>query len=186
MSLNQTNFTSFTNHTFDNDKNENKSNIIDPIEILLIFICVFFVCIIIGECVCKFQNESFVLCSIFSSMKEKFKIFCNMNTQINHNSYSTQLHKSKVNNDIFITKSSKVVFYIGDPNQCAICCEDIIDIYDILENENTENNGLKDIVETECGHLYHKECLQEWYNNGTNNSCPMCRKEINIKNHLIC
>ena len=33
-----------------------------------------------------------------------------------------------------------------------------------------------EIGTTECQHIYHKDCLGQWYNK--NSSCPMCRKYI--------
>ena len=32
------------------------------------------------------------------------------------------------------------------------------------------------ILKTECGHYYHKECLNKWTKN--NNSCPECRNNF--------
>jgi len=31
--------------------------------------------------------------------------------------------------------------------------------------------------ELDCGHLFHKKCLQQWKNRG-NRSCPLCRTEF--------
>jgi hypothetical protein len=30
---------------------------------------------------------------------------------------------------------------------------------------------------TVCRHTFHKKCLQEWFNTGTN-KCPCCRTEL--------
>ena len=34
--------------------------------------------------------------------------------------------------------------------------------------------------ETVCRHVFHKECLDEWYKVG-NKTCPLCRKEQQSK-----
>lgn len=33
-----------------------------------------------------------------------------------------------------------------------------------------------DLIRTECGHFFHKKCLQNWLE--TNNTCPVCRFQI--------
>ena len=77
-------------------------------------------------------------------------------------------------------------------NQCPICCEEFNDVYDSLEKDDSESNASDEeeennnIVETGCGHLFHKECLSKWYRKGTSNNskCPTCRQEIEIKSYL--
>ena len=48
--------------------------------------------------------------------------------------------------------------------QCAIC----------LENLNKQENILK----LECSHIYHVNCLKDWYIKSKNKDCPMCRESI--------
>ena len=50
---------------------------------------------------------------------------------------------------------------------CCICMEDI--------PKMTEENQ-KDITITQCGHIYHKGCLDKWLEN--KNNCPTCRTRI--------
>ena len=46
-------------------------------------------------------------------------------------------------------------------NDCPICLEKIT---------------LKSSDKLECGHLFHKDCLDKWFMN--NYTCPMCRSEV--------
>ena len=60
-----------------------------------------------------------------------------------------------------------------DGEKCSIC----------LEEMN------KEIKQTICNHLFHKECIEEWIKN-SKNSCPLCRKNLfhcmnNCKNGLV-
>lgn len=34
---------------------------------------------------------------------------------------------------------------------------------------------------TECGHIFCKSCIEEWYKR--NSTCPLCRKKITHSNH---
>jgi len=47
-------------------------------------------------------------------------------------------------------------------NSCAVCQEEY--------QEGCE------VVEAPCGHLFHENCLQPWFQ--SHNSCPMCRYEV--------
>lgn len=35
-----------------------------------------------------------------------------------------------------------------------------------------------DILETDCGHIFHKSCIIKWYVKSTHKTCPVCRAEI--------
>ena len=35
----------------------------------------------------------------------------------------------------------------------------------------------KDIELTQCGHIFHKKCLETWRNTSESYSCPLCRTE---------
>mmetsp|Transcript_22235 Transcript_22235/g.56105 ORF Transcript_22235/g.56105 Transcript_22235/m.56105 type:complete len:333 (-) Transcript_22235:622-1620(-) len=50
-------------------------------------------------------------------------------------------------------------------SECAICCCDF-------------EVGVK-VARTQCGHLFHYDCLAEWAATG-NNTCPLCREPIDI------
>ena len=47
-------------------------------------------------------------------------------------------------------------------NDCSICLEEYV--------------KKCNIIELNCGHQYHKNCIQEWFI--INNNCPKCRKII--------
>lgn len=47
-------------------------------------------------------------------------------------------------------------------NICSICLEE-------YDNE-------KGVCKLRCEHIYHKECISEWFK--SNNNCPLCRKDI--------
>ena len=47
-------------------------------------------------------------------------------------------------------------------NECSIC----------LENYKKDDM----IIILSCNHIYHEECLKEWFKN--NNTCPHCRKNF--------
>ena len=52
---------------------------------------------------------------------------------------------------------------------CLICQEDI-------------NFCHEDISVLNCGHLFHKKCLQQWLD--TNSTCPECKSAV-TKNDLV-
>lgn len=49
--------------------------------------------------------------------------------------------------------------------QCSICMNDLID-------------G-RQVVATRCGHLFHSECIVEWFRH--NQICPLCRNRASIR-----
>ena len=72
----------------------------------------------------------------------------------------------------YITNHSKIDK--KEQLDCSICLEPI----------NLEKFKLKknDLVFLECGHVYHKDCLQSWVKSQIKNidkpNCPMCRTMI--------
>jgi len=46
---------------------------------------------------------------------------------------------------------------------CSICLDDYSDTH-------------VNIVQLDCGHIYHKKCIREWLDN--NDTCPECRSEV--------
>jgi hypothetical protein len=55
--------------------------------------------------------------------------------------------------------------------ECSICLED--------GNES----GNQEFIKTDCGHKFHKKCLETWVTN--NQYCPLCRAHINININSI-
>ncbi|XP_069965546.1 uncharacterized protein [Bactrocera oleae] len=54
--------------------------------------------------------------------------------------------------------------------ECSICLEDFKDSVDVYS--------------TDCGHIFHKECLDRCAGNTSSFACPQCRK-LNPKSHKI-
>ena len=49
---------------------------------------------------------------------------------------------------------------------CAICLHEIFE----------ENMNIKKLAETNCGHVYHEECMKKWLTR--KRTCPECRGVI--------
>lgn len=63
---------------------------------------------------------------------------------------------------------------IPDETTCSICASDVVAKHaDQIDDEEP--------VVTQCGHHYHKGCLNEWVNESAmsnSNQCPACRAEL--------
>lgn len=64
--------------------------------------------------------------------------------------------------------------------------ENLNDIENLYENETISNEDCciclenKDsLIKTNCNHLFCEKCILEWFGKG-NNTCPLCRKEIDF------
>ena len=55
---------------------------------------------------------------------------------------------------------------IIEPEPCWMAEECIICFYPLRE---------ANIVEVNCGHIYHSKCLKKWYARGVDQKCPICR-----------
>ncbi|PVI02234.1 hypothetical protein DM02DRAFT_653701 [Periconia macrospinosa] len=58
--------------------------------------------------------------------------------------------------------------YAAIGQDCSICTENFL----LMEAVNGE------IVQTVCGHSYHRACLREWVNGQSKASCPHCRRVL--------
>ena len=92
-------------------------------------------------------------------------------------SIKNRLGKNILRNFLFMLSggaASQGASAIVDTVECSICLEPI----------NLEKFKLKknDLVFLECGHVYHKDCLQSWVKSQIKNidkpKCPMCRTMI--------
>jgi len=69
-----------------------------------------------------------------------------------------------LNENINIDKLDNIMVVDNKCNNiCSICLE-----------EYKEEELL---IKLKCNHMYHKKCLEPWFNNN-NNSCPLCRCKI--------
>ena len=63
-----------------------------------------------------------------------------------------------------ITRKLRYI-YLKEIDKCSICYEDLNDSVDIA-----------------CGHVFHRKCLlQHFKSQGSEYSCPLCRKKLNLK-----
>ena len=82
------------------------------------------------------------------------------------------------------TLSSKYITTLNTNNHSKIDKKEQLDCSICLEPINLEKFKLKknDLVFLECGHVYHKGCLQSWVKSQIKNidkpNCPMCRTMI--------
>ena len=96
-----------------------------------------------------------------------------------------KLWKASKNAPIFNgTLSSKYITTLNTNNHSKIDKKEKLDCSICLEPINLEKFKLKknDLVFLECGHVYHKDCLQSWVKSQIKNidkpNCPMCRTMI--------
>jgi hypothetical protein len=60
----------------------------------------------------------------------------------------------------------------GDNDHCVICQEKWDDVPE--EEDTVDRINI-------CGHIYHHECLEAWFNDykvEMNHSCPLCRSPL--------
>ena len=96
-----------------------------------------------------------------------------------------EVWKSSKNEPIFNGKlSAKYITRLNTNNHSKIDKKEQLDCSICLEPINLEKFKLKknDLVFLECGHVYHKDCLQSWVKSQIKNidkpNCPMCRTMI--------
>ena len=70
----------------------------------------------------------------------------------------------------FIKENNRLCNKRYSKTDCSICLEEI------------SFSNKKDIIELDCNHLFHKECLNPWIRNSlrlnNNAGCPLCREII--------
>lgn len=54
-------------------------------------------------------------------------------------------------------------------DECCVCLESL----SLDEKETTT----VDILKLSCGHIFHKQCFEEWCKHSSSRTCPFCRKE---------
>lgn len=89
------------------------------------------------------------------------KNYSKKNTKVNHKGLTSNFIKELNNKNFRLA---------NDTLECSIC----IDSLNLKRKKN--------VIFLNCGHAFHKKCLQEWVktniNQGTCISCPMCREHI--------
>ena len=80
-----------------------------------------------------------------------------------------------LNNEIIIselTVQSNSFFKISDDEICSICLDYVFPTEGTSRSENGEGDG----IVTNCGHSFHKQCLEKSFISTKQLKCPMCRK----------
>jgi len=74
------------------------------------------------------------------------------------------------------TEFNSIINLKSNTSTCSICTDPVI----------SSNNNTSQIISLPCGHLFHKACIQPWYNkpNQQGTTCPMCRAVYNNPKNL--
>ena len=72
-----------------------------------------------------------------------------------------------------ILKEHNYIYNFTEKQNCCICLEDF---------EDKEH-----VYQTECAHLYHTKCLNDWCVHNIEKTCPYCRFKItnDVKNYQM-
>lgn len=86
----------------------------------------------------------------------------------------------------FLTKNKNKIVKEVFNESCIICLNDFKKEQEKSENEKEAKILEEHVVVLNCGHKYHRDCLQKWRKE--NKKCPLCRREIildeEIKNDI--
>ena len=86
----------------------------------------------------------------------------------------------------FLKKNKNKIVKEVFNESCIICLNDFKKEQEQSENEIEAKILEEDVVKLNCGHKYHRQCLQKWRKE--NKKCPICRREIildeEIKNDI--
>ena len=63
-------------------------------------------------------------------------------------------------------------------NECQICREDLVSPCMNCSSTHTKGEMLCYVSKGNCGHCFHKHCIDGWLKNATN--CPICSIPLNI------
>jgi hypothetical protein len=73
------------------------------------------------------------------------------------------LQRSSLPENANHSQQRHIEVFVDEDLECCICMD----------------KNAQEWVRTRCSHSFHRECLNNWTN--TNNTCPICRKIINIE-----
>lgn len=124
---------------------------------------------VIGEIIDDNSSPSLFEFRFFTFMTMIIKAQSYLAKRIDENSLSSTLVLKGEHMPVYDSPkkiSKKRIDQINNFNskvECLIC---------LNETDNFDFNCKK----LKCGHLYHKDCIQEWFQN--NNNCPTCRQDF--------
>ncbi|CAI2364822.1 unnamed protein product [Moneuplotes crassus] len=131
--------------------------------------------ILLSVCICL------IICTCFITMlKACFKVK-EHNRRVRNlqhmNNIRQQEHESRAKklleeNPPLMYKNINVKF---EQTQCVICIED----FKVEDNEKVR-------IMPECNHVFHSECIEQWFNNRSNDEllCPLCNIKVLTKYEL--
>lgn len=97
----------------------------------------------------KFMLGTILLCMLVIRLQQCFEGICQRGESDNVNCYDIPSDL----NELFIREKID--------EQCPICLEGY--------------SANKTIVQLNCNHKFHKECIIKWFQTTTINNCPLCR-----------
>jgi len=87
---------------------------------------------------------------------------------------------------LIIRRASELVNYRPFENCCSICFDNLIESHE--QNETRNKNGylvrLHQQVEG-IPHIFHLNCIKNWFNQNINDDCPICRNNIHWTYDLV-
>lgn len=66
-------------------------------------------------------------------------------------------------------------------NLCALCGEELKATLDIMQGKSTEESEQARVVELQCGHEFHENCIRGWAIVGKKDTCPFCFEKISLQ-----
>lgn len=116
------------------------------------------------EAVITSERDGFTLVEILNHIKKIYQYIYNEEEK----TASVQTyHLSKICEECINFEHDSYFTETVSTEECPICCS---------------NDTNDQYVMLKCRHLFHKNCISEWLNNGSN--CPLCRE--NVKDCSLC
>lgn len=109
----------------------------------------------------------------------------NLNIDVTNDNQDTIILRRVLNRSIRETKKRKTVKHIKELIQNNIPRHKVLNKNnEIIKNKEecvicaNEYKTRQWIIELECGHIFHKKCIDKWFIKSREMKCPFCRKDF--------